>query len=254
MLTQNWTKSLVNIALLMIAGAAALCCAQGHVSVNATLSGTLTDIRSAPLDNMTVTLSNTVTGVDVQTTRTSRGGHYRFTGLPAGEYTLTATGPRGTGRVARIFIAAAHEQHIQIAIELQPFAAESATLIAKTASPPAAAPPQVPPIALPHPINSTEVSSPTSVSGSVAAKPSLSANIAAASKTSQAEVASAPALADVVQGTKLGATHACIDKVYMCCCADSCTEHVRSAVIAIIGFIATTGATAVRPQLAKLRS
>ncbi len=135
MLAKNWTKSLVNIALLMIAGAVAVYCAHAQVSVNGALSGRLTDIHSAPLDNMTVILRNVVTGSEVQTTTTSRGGHYRFTGLTQGEYVLTATGPRGTGRFDGIFIAAEHEEHVQIAIDLQPLRAESPASTTKIAMP-----------------------------------------------------------------------------------------------------------------------
>src|SRR5664279_129554 len=126
MLTRIWTKPLANAALLMIAGATALCCAHAQQSpANGSLAGKLTDSRSAPLDNMTVTLRNAVTGAEVQTT-SARGGRYRFTGLPQGEYVLSATGPSGAGKVDEIFVVAGHEAHIQTAIELEPLlAAES---------------------------------------------------------------------------------------------------------------------------------
>lgn len=123
MLVQSWTKSLVSLALLMIVGAAAVFCANAQVSGNSTLRGKLTDSHLTPLDNMTVTLRNAVTGAEVQTTTTSRG-HYRFTGLIPGEYVLTASGPHGTGRVGGIVIAQ-HEQHVQIVIEIQPLRADS---------------------------------------------------------------------------------------------------------------------------------
>jgi hypothetical protein len=62
MLAQNWTKPLVNVALLMIAGASAVCCARAQQALsNGAIAGTLTDIRSAPLENMTVTLRNALT-------------------------------------------------------------------------------------------------------------------------------------------------------------------------------------------------
>jgi len=79
-----WTKPLAIAALLMIAGAGAVSCACAQqVPSNGALAGKLTDIRSAPLERITVTLRSTVTGVQVQTT-TTRGGRYRFTGLTQG--------------------------------------------------------------------------------------------------------------------------------------------------------------------------
>ncbi len=123
MLAQNWTKPLVNVALLMIAGASAVCCAHAQqVLSSGAIAGTLTDIRSIPLENMTVTLRNALTGAAVQTT-TTHGGHYHFTGLTQGDYVLTASGLSGTGKVDGIFIAAGHEQHVQTAIALAPPAA-----------------------------------------------------------------------------------------------------------------------------------
>ena len=71
----------------------------------------------SPLDNMTVTLRNAVTGAEVRTT-TARGGRYHFIGLAQGEYSLTATGPSGSGKVDGIFVAAGHAQHVQTAIDL----------------------------------------------------------------------------------------------------------------------------------------
>jgi hypothetical protein len=207
MLAQNWTKSLVNIALLMIAGAGALCCAQAQVSVSGALTGRLTDIHSTPLDNMTVTLRNPDTGAEVQTTTTSRGGHYRFTGLTQGEYVLTVTGPRGTGRVDRIFVAAEHEEHVQIAIELAPLRAESPQPITKIATSLSSAPP---PVAFPHSLNPSAPTSASSTSKPSAPTLTFPVSVATAPKIFPAEAASDTTLARDLQAVKLGASRAAI--------------------------------------------
>ena len=119
-------KSVVKSALLMIARAGMLSCAFAQQTAGTgSLTGKLTDVRSSPLENMTVVLRNTATGAAVQTT-TLRQGRYRFGGLVQGEYTLTATGPRGTGHVDGIYIAAGHEAQIQTAIDLNPQLHDSA--------------------------------------------------------------------------------------------------------------------------------
>ncbi|HMG88112.1 MAG TPA: carboxypeptidase regulatory-like domain-containing protein [Terracidiphilus sp.] len=247
MLAQNWTKPLVYLALLMIAGAVAVrcACAQQGLS-NGALAGTLTDIRSAPLENMTVTLRNAVTGAAVQTT-TTRAGRYRFTGLIQGEYVLTASGPSGTGKVDGIFIAAGHEAHVQTAIALAPSAARfmdgnmaasshlkiqkqdsvqvSSKLItsvdeagsslrppiSKSAtSVPAPATPKPSPAAFPHPVSHPLPTSASSISESPAPKPPFHASVAIAAKPIPAEALSAGTLARAVQAVRLGATHACL--------------------------------------------
>src|ERR1700739_2831302 len=117
MLGQNWTKPLVKTALLIVLGAGMISCALAQqATANGSLAGKLTDTRSSPLEKMTVTLRNAATGVQLQTT-TAHGGQYHFSGLVQGEYTLTATGPRGTGQVDGIFIAAGHEAHVQTALD-----------------------------------------------------------------------------------------------------------------------------------------
>ena len=114
-----WTKPLARAALLIISGVGTLCCvhAQGPTE-NGSLAGQLTDIHSSPLENTAITLRNEATGAEVQTT-TAHGGRYRFSGLPEGDYTLTASGPLGIGSVDGIFVAAGHEARIQTAIDFQ---------------------------------------------------------------------------------------------------------------------------------------
>lgn len=99
-------------------GRGTLCCACAQQPAGTgSLAGKLTDAHSSPLENMTVTLRNAANGATVQTT-TAHGGRYRFSALVQGEYTLTATDPRGTGQVNGIYVAAGHEAQVQTAIEL----------------------------------------------------------------------------------------------------------------------------------------
>ena len=119
MVGQKWTKPLAKAALLIIAGAGIICaCAQRPPAVSGSLDGKLTDIHSSPLENVTITLRNAATGAQVETT-TVHGGQYRFSGVVEGEYTLTATGPRGTSQVDGIFVASGHETHIQTALDFK---------------------------------------------------------------------------------------------------------------------------------------
>src|SRR5579863_8928078 len=122
MLKQHCIKPLVCSALLMMIGGGEFLrtyAQQPRPPSNGALAGRLTDIHSAPLENMTITLRNAVTGAEVRTT-TEHGGKYHFTGLAQGEYVLTAKGAGGTGRVDGIFIAAGHEQRVQAAMDLVP--------------------------------------------------------------------------------------------------------------------------------------
>lgn len=120
MVGQTWAKPLAKATLLLIFGAGAVSCASGQQPpiTGGSLTGKLTDIRSTPLENVTVILRNTGTGIQVQTT-TARGGRYTFTNLVEGEYTLTATGPQGTGRVDGIFVAEGHNAHVQTALDFE---------------------------------------------------------------------------------------------------------------------------------------
>ena len=82
------------VSLLLLAGGAPCGLAQFGFSQSkaaGALSGKLTDLRSAPLNGVTVTLRDGITGKEIQTT-TAKGGGYRFSGLPAGEYSLSPDG------------------------------------------------------------------------------------------------------------------------------------------------------------------
>ena len=58
------------------------------LSSTASLSGTISDSTGAVIPKATVTISSTATGISRQFT-TDNGGHFTFTFLPAGPYTLT---------------------------------------------------------------------------------------------------------------------------------------------------------------------
>lgn len=115
--TRSCAKPLTRAALLIIAGVGTFLCAQQPTSTGS-LSGRLTDLHSAPLENVAVILRNITTGAEHRA-RTSRFGRYHFEGLPEGEYTLTAASPDGAGHIEGIYIAAAHEAQVQTAIELR---------------------------------------------------------------------------------------------------------------------------------------
>jgi len=121
------SRPLARTALLMILGAGSWFCACAQQAGSpGSLSGSLTDLHSAPLAKVTLTLRNRATGAE-QHLITSRTGRYRFGGLPAGAYSLIAAGPLGTGRVDDIAIASGHESQVRIALELKPAPAEIAS-------------------------------------------------------------------------------------------------------------------------------
>jgi hypothetical protein len=102
------------------------------------LSGKLTDLHSAPLAGVRVTLRNLSTGAE-QRTVTARNGGYRFTALDAGEYTMEAESPQlGRGSLDGIRVSPGHEARVQSAIELE--VPVSDRVLASTAPPPAPPP------------------------------------------------------------------------------------------------------------------
>lgn len=116
MAARFWTKALTIVALLMLIGNAGTGLAQ--LKGVGSLSGKLTDTYSKPLENVTVTVRNAVTGVEAAT-RTAKGGMYRFTGLGPGEYRLRAESAEGAGQVDGIVVSLGHEARVQTAIELK---------------------------------------------------------------------------------------------------------------------------------------
>src|SRR5262249_25675167 len=112
---QSGRKQLAVCVLLMVAGALSSDSSHAQHSTGS-LAGTLTDTHSTPLENVTVTLRNAITGAAISAT-TSRGGRYRFRDLAEGEYILAASGPRGNGEVGGIVVSSGHESHVQAVIE-----------------------------------------------------------------------------------------------------------------------------------------
>ena len=106
--------------LLIGAGRAAYAQSASAQPGTGTLNGKLTDVHSAPLGGVEVVVRNQATGAEMRTT-TARNGGYRFTGLAAGIYTLTAESSRlGRGQVGGIEIDAGQEARVQAAIEFEP--------------------------------------------------------------------------------------------------------------------------------------
>jgi hypothetical protein len=114
------------------------------------LSGKLTDLHSAPLAGVHVTLRNLSTGAE-QRTVTARNGAYRFATLQAGEYAIEAESPQlGRGSLDGIQVSAGHEARVLTAIAFEPptaallLASNPAPAQASTPAPTLAPPPTVP--------------------------------------------------------------------------------------------------------------
>ncbi|WP_109486155.1 carboxypeptidase-like regulatory domain-containing protein [Occallatibacter savannae] len=101
--------------VLVAAGALSSVCGDAQ-GLTGSVTGRLTDTRSAPLENVTVTLRNVATGSLVSAV-TSHGGRYGFRDLQQGEYVLAASGPRGSGAVGGIIVSPGHVSRVQTVIE-----------------------------------------------------------------------------------------------------------------------------------------
>jgi hypothetical protein len=88
----------------------------GAQRLTGSLAGTLTDSHSAPLENVSITLRNVVTGTAISAV-TSHGGRYGFHDLAEGEYSLAASGPGGTGEVGGIVVSLGHVSRVQTVID-----------------------------------------------------------------------------------------------------------------------------------------
>jgi len=127
------------------------------------LAGNLTDIHSRPLDGVTLTLRNALTGTETRTV-TGKGGAYRFSDLPPGEYALEAVSPQlGKGAVGGIYVSAGHESKVLAAIALTRDA--EASTPASTAAIPLPSKPLVPNLAR---LRSGSAESPRPASATVA--------------------------------------------------------------------------------------
>ena len=80
--------SYIVIFTALVLGFSLLAFGQGQV---ATLLGTVTDASGAVLPNVTITITNTATGV-TKTAVTNEAGAYTFPGLQIGSYDVKATG------------------------------------------------------------------------------------------------------------------------------------------------------------------
>jgi hypothetical protein len=117
-----WSLLAAYLLAALLAGAVAVE-AVGQAPVGAvsakpgSLSGRLTDLRSTPLDGATVVLRNVSTGAEARTI-TQKNGNYRFTALPAGEYTILAESKiLGQGSLDGIFVSSGSEARVQAAME-----------------------------------------------------------------------------------------------------------------------------------------
>jgi hypothetical protein len=112
-------------ALLMGAGTALLAQSAGSGS----LSGSLTDLHSSPLDGVELIARNQATGAEIRST-TARNGAYRFIGLDAGEYTLEAASPQlGQGSLNGILVTEGHETRLQAAMQFGPFSPRTIQIV-----------------------------------------------------------------------------------------------------------------------------
>jgi len=84
------------------------------------LSGRLTDMHSAPLSGVAVTIRNEATGTEVHTT-TARNGSFRAEALEPGFYTVEAESDElGHGQLSGILVQAGHEARVQTAMVFAP--------------------------------------------------------------------------------------------------------------------------------------
>src|ERR1700677_3652653 len=108
------------LAVLLV-GAAAAQTAPGDKALG-TLTGKLTDLRSAPLDGATVVVRNEATGVETRGI-TRRNGSFRFSALQAGVYVVEAESPQlGRGQLEGVVVPAGHETRVQAAMTFEPIA------------------------------------------------------------------------------------------------------------------------------------
>jgi len=113
------------LVTLLLVGPARLAGAQTASSaLGGVLTGKLTDLHSAPLEDATVVVRNEATGAQTQA-KTQRNGSFRFAGLEPGAYTVEAESERlGRGRLEGVVVSAGHEAHVQAAMAFEPVVAQ----------------------------------------------------------------------------------------------------------------------------------
>jgi hypothetical protein len=127
-----WVRPVLLGALMVCAGATA----GAQAAESGTLTGKLTDLHSAPLEDATVVVRNEATGAQVQA-KTQKNGSFRLSGLEPGAYTVEAEINRlGRGRLEGVIVSAGHEAHVQAAMAFEPVAPRAAEAeVAAVASP-----------------------------------------------------------------------------------------------------------------------
>jgi hypothetical protein len=106
---------------------------QIQTPLSGSLSGQLTNLRSAPLAGISVVLRNPATGIERHAT-TAKNGDFYFASLEAGEYTLDADQPQlGHGRLAGIVVSGGVESRVQAAVRFE--TSPSAPLLATSSVP-----------------------------------------------------------------------------------------------------------------------
>jgi hypothetical protein len=130
---ERWIKLLV-VAVLMVGTAATVALAQSAAQTGS-LTGKLTDLYSAPLAGVSVSVRNDATGAMVRTT-TARNGTYRFTDLGAGTYTLEADSDQlGRGMLQGIQVDSGHEARVNTAMRFEPIPVRSVQLASQDIPP-----------------------------------------------------------------------------------------------------------------------
>ena len=83
------------------------------------MTGRLTDLRSAPLDGATVVVRNDATGAETRGI-TRKNGSFRFTRLEPGAYSVVAESAQlGRGRLDGVVVSAGHESRVQAAMAFE---------------------------------------------------------------------------------------------------------------------------------------
>src|ERR1035441_5924532 len=100
---------------------------------NATVSGTVTDSSGRAMASANVSVRNVGTGQSTDTL-SDASGVYRVSNLPAGEYEVSASADETAANVAKVTLAAASHQMVNLSLIPKPTAAAAANQSAGTSS------------------------------------------------------------------------------------------------------------------------